>query len=54
MLGSLASLMFPIEPLCASMLEHLVVGDIVSRAAALSFVKGIAAFVLVFAIILNF
>ena len=53
MWGSLASLMFPLEPLCAAMFEHLLVGNIVSRAGALSFVKGIAGFVLVYAIIFS-
>ena len=53
MWGSLASLMFPLEPLCAAMFEHLLVGNIVSRAGALSFVKWIAGFVLVYAIILS-
>ena len=51
MWGSIATLMFPLEPLCATMLEHVLVGDILSRAAALSCAKGITGFVLTFVIL---
>ena len=49
--GTVGSLMFPLAPVCAIMLEHLLVGDICSSAAALSFAKGVAGFVLTFAIL---